>query len=289
MWLSDDERAGVDHYDLNLWSDQPEPPIVVDSKALHFQVLDQRTGVLHKNLPFSIEDERRKSGPPGPEQQVYLRVHLAVEKFGTGFHRVRVTSGAISPDSPVVETYVPGDSLSLLNREFQGKRVWLYGLQTIVCVPSLRVSGSQFVTTSFRAPLRITHVDRSFGATVLLGPTYDAGFHYSADDPLVIDFDAGHLPPRLVCGRAYAYAADRWDFERLYSFKPPRSALGSRVRLGMTHEDVAFILGFPPGKQTKSALLRARRWDYPASAAGLTTPLVFIFKNDRVVQHSGHW
>ncbi len=287
LFLSPGEHA--DEYALEISRLEPEPPLLVDPGSLHFDVRDEKNGRVHRDVRFSLVSSRHVTGPPGPAQAFYLKVQVTVRSLGSGFHRVEARDDAFSstfsswPDL----TYVPGDDAVLLSRRLGGRRAWLYGEQDVHCVGSPFLH-FPYIGTHQSSPVRIIRIVRLSGESATLGPPYDAAFHYYAFDPLRIDLDPSTVLPTLRCARANILASDRWDLERLLSFSPP-SRIAGKVRLGMTHDEVAFVLGFPPGMQTKGELLHVNRWDYPAPAAGLTTRLVLIFRKDRLIEHTGHW
>jgi hypothetical protein len=82
------------------------------------------------------------------------------------------------------------------------------------------------------------------------------------------------------CRSLHIAAADAWHLERMATTVVPAPQL-TRVRLGLTHEQVAQIEGFPSAYATKAELMRMPEWRYdrPAPFSSAVT-----FDGDRVVK-----
>jgi hypothetical protein len=83
------------------------------------------------------------------------------------------------------------------------------------------------------------------------------------------------------CRSLDVFAADAWQLERLVTTIAPTSGLKS-IRLGLTHEQVAQIDGFPSVYAKKADLMRMAEWRYdrPAPFSSVVT-----FEGDRVVKY----
>ncbi len=83
------------------------------------------------------------------------------------------------------------------------------------------------------------------------------------------------------CRPLDVFAADAWQLERLVTTIAPTPGLNS-IRLGLTHEQVAQIDGFPSVYAKKADLMRMAEWRYdrPAPFSSVVT-----FDGDRVVKY----
>ncbi len=71
-----------------------------------------------------------------------------------------------------------------------------------------------------------------------------------------------HLGPNDACVAYFSYFADAWDMDRAYSLSPPPPGIGTTVKTGMTHEQVAWVLGYPAGYGSPAQLDRIQAWRY---------------------------
>lgn len=148
----------------------------------------------------------------------------------------------------------------------------------------------------------------------------DSAFAYKAIDPLVVQFDpavrphisgesfiqrgaVAPVPPETGssqteiaqsqetisaatasissrgCKAMSAFAADGWDLGRTITRNVPKVA--DTIKRGMTHEQVAFLVGFPPIYGTKARLLRLDEWNYEQGARSFD----IRFRGDHVASY----
>jgi hypothetical protein len=170
-------------------------------------------------------------------------------------------------------------------------------------------------STAAHVALHVTAVRRLAGAAHVarLGwPGYDSSV-YKVLDPLELTFDARTAPKMVAvttpaarpglagdppdrsrrgdlagaelfttgCRTLAARFAGSWDLERTLSVDAP-ATVEQTVHAGMTHEQVAYVLGFPPASfASKAELLRAAEWRF----AGPPLTTVVTFDGDRVTAY----
>lgn len=217
-----------------------------------------------------------------------------------------------NPDAPPVRVVVPdasGDAA--LRGRYVGTTVYAYGEARARC----DVRGYPAVSVAMwpEVALHVTRIRRAAGtaSVVRLGSAQVTGnlrpFAYKVVDPLEVDFagsrtvaivavsgprfDAGTTARSRLeaaqqmmnaawkggCRSLHATFAGAWDLERAFASRAPPTE-ESKVRIGMTHEQVAYLLGFPPLFSPKEQLLRAPRWRY----AGPPVNRFVNFRGDRV-------
>lgn len=204
---------------------------------------------------------------------------------------------------PLVEDPAAAD----LDRRYAGKHVWGRGQTVAECVvdlPGSNIGGGGAGTS--RIPSTIHHVYRVYESTWLrLGADASDRFDPSGDagtvideSPLIIWLDipvlkGTVLPARpafgqfpevgpQTCLETYSTFADRWDVERQLSLFAPPASLPKDVRVGMTREEVVWIMGYPPIYGDRAALDSLPVWRY---RSGLVSSMSVHFgANGRVTK-----
>ena len=211
---------------------------------------------------------------------------------------------------PIVED----ENATALQNAYSGKLVWPRGGARLRC--GYDPYGSAFYEVSPRLPLRLRTIVRAYrNAELTLG--FDGAFGdatYVAIDPLIITFELTRTPdiwgsgysdrhpaPGLSahiwaiekCRFLYSVKADVWDFMRSYSSAsaasqhPDWSAAtirlinAGKISHGMTHDMVAWSLGYPAALGDRKELNRLSVWRYP-HAPGFGEATVY-FKNGKVI------
>ncbi|MGA7570970.1 MAG: hypothetical protein WCA80_09215, partial [Candidatus Aquilonibacter sp.] len=195
---------------------------------------------------------------------------------------------ARSGDSPVLLGLVPlveDPSQQAMDSWYAGKEVWnrgqLLSLSTSDSNDLIdgKTGGGYDVGT-----IRVRHVYRvamPFYGLVLgtrVGGSGFGNFYFESSSPLLVTL--GVSDPRHVGATfidRFSLFADSWDMQRaLSTVSPhvahpnwPRTVLEAidegRAQVGMTHEMVAWAIGFPPYEGSPSALYRLSDWDYEYS------------------------
>jgi hypothetical protein len=140
----------------------------------------------------------------------------------------------------------------------EARAFWIHDPMLVVLRPLARSSTTSFVPRPTATPLVVADttalekavkvfdgVDRERRAGPL--PTPDP----SIADPCTIGTNA---------------LADRWEVERTFSLRPPdanvRAALHNGRMARLTHDEVAFVMGYPSDYGPRAELDRARKWTY---------------------------
>jgi hypothetical protein len=210
--------------------------------------------------------------------------------------------------------YFPNESavhLAALRAAYLGGSVWPYGSLSLSCEGAPITVDSARVTPLIRAtgPLRIERLERLTNGTAMIhDEPANAGFAYEAVAPLVVSVRlprepgswlagggiTGRIPggaqgiPRVIatavrrCRYIEFSVADSWDLELAVARRPPDFDVAHYHGnlIGLTHEQVAFITGFPYAYKTRAELLGMPEWDYDWVAPNAT---YVRFKGDRVV------
>jgi hypothetical protein len=206
-----------------------------------------------------------------------------------------------------------------LNRRYDGKNVWGRGGFGASCV--LNAPGGTWGASGPSAhPIVVRRVFRIYrNVDMAIGPQIGAmgggrKSEYYDESPLVVWLSvpddtvfssvsgtgsirvqtvSAHAPasaaplrvnpmgPNDACVAYYTYFADAWDMDRAYSLVPPPAGL-REMRNGLTHEQVAWVLGYPSMYGSPAQLDALRAWRYDN-----LPPFdywVYFDANDRVVK-----
>ncbi|HEY0393106.1 MAG TPA: hypothetical protein VGD01_01300 [Candidatus Elarobacter sp.] len=184
-------------------------------------------------------------------------------------------------DDPLLYSYLSDDSDLRYVRAFIGRDVTSYGSITLWCGSG---TSTRLLDTGPHVRLRISAVRRTAGISLVLRPGSAAfagnRLRYEAIDPLEVVVD-GQRAPALGCARPMFRVAGRWDFERSVGTDAPSRTLGEDVEIGMTHADVAYVLGYPPSYTPKAAWDGIPVWRYVNGPDPDAWPAV-RFTDDRV-------
>jgi hypothetical protein len=206
-----------------------------------------------------------------------------------------------------------------IRERYVGATVWEYGrVGTAVCDATPFTVGNAIVTflaATFPAiPLRVVQIERATDRTVMMNDEVinDTGFQYEAFSPLAVTVDVPNekifyaglgltpvstkLPtpdisdPRMQaafrehCPASHLplYAGDQWDLERLIALHGPGIDVTKHPIVGLTHEQVAFALGFPYAYATRDDMLKLSDWNYKFTAPNAMS---VHFDGDRAVRY----
>jgi len=184
---------------------------------------------------------------------------------------------------PLIEDPVVED----LERRYAGKRVWGRGQTAAECVvdiPGQAMAGGG----PGMIPSSVHHVFRVYQSGLLRLGNNVGEFDGSGDSeifmdgsPLVVWLDVPRLKGQVLpaipatgpfpgvsrrqCIVTYATFADGWDLDRSYSVSAPPAGLPKTIQPGMTHEEVAWLLGYPPVYGAPAELNRLQIWRFHAA------------------------
>ncbi len=207
-----------------------------------------------------------------------------------------------SGNSPALLGLVPileDPAQQAMESRYAGKRVWIRGDLQNFCAsePGLDID---WPTRTARIQ-HIYRVDVPFFELALghhigaSGFGRDSGFETSS--PLLVTFaPAKEEAGRAHCADRFSFFADAWDLQRALSINSVSKAHPNwpaamvdaikhgKVHIGMTHEMVAWALGFPPYRRPLGELYRLSNWTYDDQPANNT---YVEFGADGKVRHFG--
>lgn len=193
------------------------------------------------------------------------------------------------------------EHLQRMRSLFEGKTAYVLGKAAAYCDTELSGSQRPLPTVIDDRSISIKRVFRlrgfvrniAAGSPGLWGA--DEAFHFSAVDPLIFVF--AHPPAHMNgCRVAFFILSDSWQVERFFSpvsldrahpewSAATRSAIRrERVRLGMTHEMVAWARGYPRDYGTPAQLDAQARWDYVLDVKYASWA---VFSGDKLVAYRG--
>ncbi len=232
---------------------------------------------------------------------------------------VFIETGQAVSDLPNLTPLVEESEASALKAKYIGKQVWCYGGPGAQCVssePRMSISllGSTDTPVRIRHIERIQMplVSLAIGQATFVGG--DRSSSFVTDNPLLVildkrfaalDFSALSYVgedgeklavevssnPEKYCLGLWEMLSDRWDFERSYSLTNPFKAQNKwpkkmqkavrkgSVVIGMTHEMVAWAIGWPAIYGKKADMLSLNDWKYD----NIPSDGHVLFKNGLVV------
>jgi hypothetical protein len=208
-----------------------------------------------------------------------------------------------SGNSPALLGLVPildDPSQRAMESWYAGKRVWTRGHLQNLCAskPGLNIDWPSNVIARVQHVYRVDvpffelALGHNIGAS---GYGRDSGFESSS--PLLVTLTPkteGDDPTR--CADPFLFFADAWDMQRALSTSSVRQAHPDwpptmldaieqgRVQVGMTHEMVAWAIGFPADRRPLSELYRLSSWSYDDQPAN---NYYVEFGSDGRVRHFG--
>jgi hypothetical protein len=161
---------------------------------------------------------------------------------------------------------------------YGGKRIWVRGQLQSLCASDPAASNINWdgsLTIRVRNVYRVAlpFFELALGQNVG-GSGYGRASGFQVSSPLLITLDISNTGAGARCNDAYAFFADGWDMQRALSTSSVRATHPSwpteilksiddgAVRVGMTHEMVAWSIGFPAFPGAVSDLYHLSRWDY---------------------------
>ncbi len=229
---------------------------------------------------------------------------------------LRLHSDADAGHLPGLVPLVNDAEAARLERAYAGRLVWTVGGSNLGCVSAGATVASGSVESD--SAFAVDHVFRAAGLPTHFNGIggfggSDRSSAFITDDPIIVVLypvgptkfggasysNVGGAQPNLFdlrrdCVAFSARFADGWDFERsfrrasLENEHPDWDAATlahirtNEVRVGMTHEMIAWMLGYPPVFGTSTAVDRLEKWDYDNPAPFAST---VYFRGDRVAAY----
>jgi hypothetical protein len=241
--------------------------------------------------------------PPSDRGAFELTLNADNAAYASGASSIAVGSDVTPPLLYVPQ--LPDDvGLRIARKRYLGRTV--YALPVAV-ERALHCSGapSQFQDIPSYHTAIVTAIERTNG-TAEIGHFQSADGDFLAIQPLLVTisapeqravfppwFPSVRTPPPGSCAQRYTSMADPWEIERNFALRDPRDhpewparfreALAQRrILVGMTHEMVASVLGYPAQYGTVAQLDRLAKWDYDAPTPFQSS---VTFRDDRVVKY----
>lgn len=174
-----------------------------------------------------------------------------------------------------------------LRARLAGHDVYAYGGATLRCGPMARAYEAG-------VPLRLRAIERERGRVAMLWPGAHGGNdlapRFLAMEPLRLVF-ATPSAPSLSYGGSIdgddcpAIVVADWQVDLTVSLEPPRDGLRHggqpypQIHIGMTREEVAWVVGYPTEFAKLTALGSEKKWRYNVGPRG---SFDVTFRNDRV-------
>jgi hypothetical protein len=305
-------------YTLAFSAGGDDPPPQLDPANLTFTLISYDERNEFGQLPYTVLSTGPYSSPGSKRVEgTTFRVQLHFPHLPPNMYTLSAGTTDLSnvtEGQTKLNLYFPDESathLAALRAGYQGARVWPYGGVSLTCEGAPIAVGSVRVTPTITAtgPLRIERLERLTNGTAMIhDDPGNAGFAYEAVAPLLVfvrlpgqpeswsggGLIVGRIPggaegiQRVMaaamrrCRHVELTVGDRWDLELAVARRPPgfNVAHYQGSLIGLTHEQVAFIRGFPYAYKTRAELLGMAEWDYDWVAPNAT---YVRFEGDRVV------
>lgn len=247
-------------------------------------------------LPGDSTIYRDASGREIPRRDIAMRTAALAHTYGdvSDFdvqgtpYIVRANANASVGEIDGLLPLVDDGNVRDLNARYDGRSIWGRGGLGSQCV--LQDAGGSFSGWGpSDKPYRVKRVFRVYHSyyELAIGPQVGAagGDRQSGfidESPIVAWLDvphdvkytgmmgtgsmsvaphAGGLDPSDACVAYYMIFADAWDMDRAYSLAPPPSGLGE-MRVGLTRQQVTWLLGYPAEFAPVAQLNRLSAWRY---------------------------
>jgi hypothetical protein len=294
------------------FSASPAPQI--DPAHLSFTLVSYDKRRAYKGLAYSVNSSKqtRDGGAKARIDGMEIHVKVPFPNVPAGMYTFHVhSSDAPHPDDwslTSINIYIPDRRdahTALLRTRYSGATVWPYGPLALTC-PAIPFSDGavtvNYVSFGARGPVKVERVERVSDRTIMMNDfSSSTALKYAAIDPIVL-----HIRPASVgkdsilglsasgpgdftaairkhCTDYVVYAADEWDLARLVSLRPPDIDLAKHPSVvGLTHEEVAFQMGFPFVYKTRDEMLKMAEWSYERITPSSET---VIFRRDRAVKY----
>jgi hypothetical protein len=215
------------------------------------------------------------------------------------------------------DSYVVSEDASTtrFQQALRGRPLWFYGDYALRCIDNQ--NAVRFIAVNDHAAVRVRSVGRVTNLVSGMDlegalPPYASDNHsvidYIAVSPLIVEFEpqADTFRPALVivnarrrlsngtCIKVYGLFADEWDIRRALTISDPRfvhpewpaslraAMLQYQVKIGMTHEMVAFASGFPTSLEPVDRLLVSENWEWRSRSPDYAYRATF--RDDQLVE-----